>query len=180
MVSILFDPREPYKSGSLSNLNDESEIVLFKYNPTTWNVSSGVNYAQVSPIGTSDPALLFLHGNLENVNFNVLLDDNDGRRKSRSEKSYIEQEINLIRSFKIPERQQRRLLKAPPPLLFALGNDAIPCRLLSYDIQIFKIYSDGTKRQARASLSLGVITPESRKRNDVKQKGFNSVTFTRN
>lgn len=144
----------PVKRGSLSDSDNPLDYIEFQYNPTERQRSKSADYKEIQVPGLSDPIYQFVAGGSDTISFSYILDQRAAGQCLLIGDNIIESQVSWLRSKLVPERKRGVMIKAPPKLLFVLGNESAIVRLKSVQDTITSFYEDGTPRSAKVSITL--------------------------
>jgi hypothetical protein len=129
------------------------ERVPVMFNPEEYTLNKEINYAQAGVPGLSGPILQFVHGNMQTLEMELLLDTYEQHQNgSRSLNSAGEDVRTLVRKITDLMSIDPRT-HAPPVLLFTWASLSFTCVLARTSQRFLMFLPDGTPVRARLQVT---------------------------
>jgi nucleoid-associated protein YgaU len=134
-----------------NTVNGNKVPVLF--NPEEYTVSKDNNFAQVAVPGLSAPVLQFVHGNMQTLEMELLVDTYEEHKESNRTRNQSGQDVRTL------TRQITDLMNidptthAPPILLFTWASLSFTCVLARATQRFIMFLPEGTPVRARLTVT---------------------------
>jgi hypothetical protein len=151
------------------------DAVTVMFNPEEYTLSKGINYAQAAVPGLSSPLLQFVHGEMQTLEMELLVDTYEahgtGARRTPG-LSDVRVEVAKITDLMGIDADTH----APPPLLFTWGTLSFSCVLASVTQRYVMFLQDGTPVRARLQVTFNeFINP----RREAKEEPRQTATYSK-
>lgn len=153
------------KATITNSVSGESFPVLF--NPEEYTLNKDITYAQTAVPGLSGPILQFVHGNMQTLEMELLLD------------SYETHESSKVRAGDDVRELTRKITDlmsidpsthAPPLLLFTWGSLAFTCVLARANQRFIMFNSTGVPVRARLQVTFNEFTNTELEAKEIKRE----------
>lgn len=134
--------------GYMKNLSTGG-IKKFIYNPSTFETTRGMDYAEISAPGSSYPHFQYSRGGNKSIRVDLFLRDKAWQGETKSYIDFIE---GLT-----PKEDSTSKFKKPPLVLFAFGSFVEKCIVVSVGVKYEDFDSSLNPTQATVSLELVVV-----------------------
>ena len=137
----------------INTVNRDAVPVPVLFNPEEYTVNRDNNFAQVGIPGLSAPILQFVHGNMQTLEMELLVDTYEEHRESNKVLNQAGEDVrNLTR--KITDLMNiDRTTHAPPILLFTWASLSFTCVLARANQRFIMFLPDGTPVRARLQVT---------------------------
>jgi hypothetical protein len=134
-----------------NTVNGNKVPVLF--NPEEYTVSKDNNFAQVGVPGLSAPILQFVHGNMQTLEMELLVDSYEEHRESNKVLNQAGEDVRIL-TRKITDLMNiDPTTHAPPILLFTWASLSFTCVLARANQRFIMFLPDGTPVRARLQVT---------------------------
>lgn len=148
------------------------DTVAVMFNPEEYTLSKNINYAEAAVPGLRSPLLQFVHGQVQTLEMELLLDTyeahGEGPRRvaaGTDVRTLVGQVTGLMA---IDETTH-----APPPLVFTWGSLSFTCLLTRVSEQYVMFLQSGIPVRARLQVSFSEFTNPERESKEVKRQTAN-------
>jgi hypothetical protein len=140
------------------------------FNPEEYSVNKDVNFAQAAVPGLSAPLLQFVHGNMQTLEMELLLDTYEEHREGDRALNQAGEDVrNLTR--KITDLLAiEPSIHAPPPLIFTWGSLTFRCVLAKASQRFIMFRPDGIPVRARLQVTFNEFTNADFEAKEVKRE----------
>lgn len=130
-----------------------NERTPVQFNPEEYTVNQDVNFAQTAVLGLSAPIIQFVHGNMQTLEMELLVDTYEEHRDGDRVVNRAGEDVrNLTRQItKLMEIESTT--HAPPPLIFTWGSLDFTCVLARASQRFIMFKPDGTPVRARLQVT---------------------------
>jgi nucleoid-associated protein YgaU len=155
------------KAQILNQVTDEVVHVMF--NPEEYTLSRDINYAQAAVPGLRSPLLQFVHGQLQTLEMELLVDTYEAHGEGERlvpAGSDVRAEVAKVTGLMAIHGETH----APPPLVFTWGTLSFTCVLARVSERYVMFLQDGTPVRARLQVTFHEFTnPERAAREENRQ-----------
>ena len=123
------------------------------FNPEEYTISRDVSYAQAAIPGLSAPLLQFVHGNMQTLDMELLLDTYEGHREGSRTLASAGQDVRELTQQIVGLMDIDATTHAPPVLLFTWGSLTFTCVLASATQRFIMFRPDGVPVRARLQVT---------------------------
>lgn len=147
----------PLEKATITNtLTGEDVAVLF--NPEEVTLSKDNNFAQMAVPGLSSPLLQFVHGNLQTLQMELLVDTYEGHRSGSRTVSEAGQDVRSLTRRITGFLDINADTHAPPILLFTWGSVSFRCVLAKMSERLIMFLPTGIPVRARLQVTFNEFT----------------------
>jgi hypothetical protein len=129
------------------------ERIPVLFNPEEYTVSRDVNWAQAAVPGLSAPLLQFVHGGLETLDMELLVDTYEEHRDGSRTLNGAGEDVRALTGRIVDLMAIDRTTHAPPVLLFTWASLSFTCVLARATQRFLMFLPDGTPVRARLEVS---------------------------
>jgi hypothetical protein len=146
------------KRATITNCVTGDEVPVL-FNPEDYTLAKDVNYAQAAVPGRRSPILQFVHGNLQTLDMELLLDTYESGGDVRELTGRIAALMDI-----------QPATHAPPVLLFAWGSLVFRCVLARVSQRFIMFQPDGVPVRARLEVTFDEYDPVDLEAQEIKRE----------
>lgn len=164
----------PLEKARIENLVTE-EVIPVMFNPEEYTLSKGVNYAQAAIPGLKSPLLQFVHGQLQTLEMELLVDTYEAHgegERAVAAGSDVRVQVEKITGLMAIDGDTH----APPPLEFTWGTLSFTCVLATVSQRYVMFLPSGTPVRARLEVTFNEFTNPERA---AKQENLQTATYSK-
>jgi len=149
---------------------DTNESFEVMFNPEEYTVNKDNNFAQVAVPGLSSPLLQFVHGNLQTLEMELLVDTYEAHNSGNKTLNAAGQDVRTITSRIVALLDINPQTHAPPVLLFTWGSLTMRCVLVRVSQKFILFLPDSTPVRARLQVTFNEFTNADFEAKEVKRE----------
>jgi hypothetical protein len=146
------------------------------FNPEEYTIQRDVNYAQTGVAGLGGPITQFVHGNVQTLQMELLVDTYESHREGSKVLNRAGENVRNLTDKLLRLMDIEPSIHAPPVLIFAWGRLSFRCVLASANQRFVLFLSDGTPVRARLQVTFNSFTNIDLEARELKRETAN---FTR-
>ncbi len=123
------------------------------FNPEEYTINRDVSYAQAAIPGLSAPLLQFVHGNMQTLDMELLLDTYEGHREGSRTLASAGQDVRELTQQIVGLMDIDPTTHAPPVLLFTWGSLTFTCVLARVSQKFVMFLPTGIPVRARLQVT---------------------------
>ena len=124
-----------------------------QFNPEEYTLNKDVNYAQVGVPGLNSPVLQFVHGGMQTLEMELLMDTYEAHIVSGHAVNQAGDDVRkLVKKLSLLMEVESST-HAPPPALFVWGNLSFSCVLTRMSQKYILFLPDGTPVRVRLTVT---------------------------
>lgn len=159
----------PLEKATLTNTVTQQDVEVL-FNPEEYTVSRDNNFAQMAIPGLRAPLLQFVHGNMQTLQMELLVDTYEAHSSSSSRVNEAGQDVRLLTSKITGLMCINPETHAPPVVLFTWGSLSFTCVLAKVSERFILFRSDGTPVRARLQVTFNEYTNGDLEAKEVKRQ----------
>jgi hypothetical protein len=150
--------------------NDTGDKIEVLFNPEEYTLNKDNNFAQIGVPGLRSPLLQFVHGNLQTLEMELLVDTYETHKSGARTVNQGGQDVREITSkiFRLLDINPKT--HAPPLLLFSWGGLAFRCVLARVNQRFIMFRSDGAPVRARLQVTFNEFTNADVEAKEIKRE----------
>ncbi len=153
---------------------DTGEEIKVQFNPEEYTVSKDVNFAQTAVPGLSAPIIQFVHGNMQTLKMELLVDTYEEHREVSRVPNQAGEDVRNITQKITNLMDINPKTHAPPVLLFSWGeNFEFTCVLASARQRFILFRTDGTPVRARLDVTFNQFNNAELEAKEIKRETAN-------
>jgi hypothetical protein len=129
------------------------ERIPVQFNPEDYTLNRDINYAQIGVPGLSAPILQFVHGNLQTLDMELLVDTYESHREGSRTLNQAQEDVRNLTGKITRLMEIDPTTHAPPPLLFTWASLSFRCLLARMAQRFVMFMPDGTPVRARLQVT---------------------------
>lgn len=150
--------------------NDTGDKIEVLFNPEEYTLNKDNNFAQIAVPGLRSPLLQFVHGNLQTLEMELLVDTYEAHRSGSRELNQAGQDVRDITSRIFALLDINPQTHAPPLLLFSWGQLSFKCVLARVNQRFIMFRADGVPVRARLQVTFNEFTNADFEAKEVKRE----------
>ena len=155
-------------------VTDTGEEIKVQFNPEEYTVSKDVNFAQTAVPGLSAPIIQFVHGNMQTLKMELLVDSYEEHREVNRIPNQAGEDVRNITQKITNLMDINPKTHAPPILLFTWGeNFEFTCVLASASQRFILFRPDGTPVRARLDITFNQFNNAELEAKEIKRETAN-------
>ena len=147
-----------------NTVTDENIPVLF--NPEEYTLNKDMNYAQAAVPGLSSPLLQFVHGNMQTLEMELLVDSYEAHNGSNQAGDDVRTLTGRITDL----MRIDATIHAPPVLIFTWGSLSFTCVLARASQKFIMFRSDGVPVRARLTVTFNEFSNAELEAKEIKRE----------
>lgn len=160
----------PSLEKALITNSDTKDKVEVLFNPEEYTLNKDNNFAQMAVPGLSSPLLQFVHGNLQTLEMELLVDTYEAHRSGSRTLNQAGQDVRDITSRIISLLDINPKTHAPPLLVFSWGSLAFTCVLARANQRFIMFRPDGVPVRARLQVTFNEFTNADLEAKEIKRE----------
>jgi hypothetical protein len=160
----------PSLEKALITNSDTKDKVEVLFNPEEYTLNKDNNFAQIAVPGLSSPLLQFVHGNLQTLEMELLVDTYEAHRSGSRTLNQAGQDVRDITSRIISLLDINPKTHAPPLLVFSWGSLAFTCVLARANQRFIIFRPDGVPVRARLQVTFNEFTNADLEAKEIKRE----------
>jgi hypothetical protein len=140
----------------INDVTGDRVPVLF--NPEEYSVNTDVNYAQAAVPGRGAPILQFVHGNMQTLEMELLIDTYEEHRDGSRVLNQAGDDVRTLTRKITDLLTINPAIHAPPPLMFTWGSLSFFCVLAKANQRFIMFRPDGVPVRARLQVTFNEFT----------------------
>src|SRR4030095_11104786 len=144
------------KATITNNITEDEVEVLF--NPEEYTLNRDNNYAQMAVPGLQSPLLQFVHGNLQTLEMELLVDSYEAHRSGSKTLNQAGQDVRELTSRITGLLDIAPETHGPPVLVFTWGSLSFTCVLARASQRFIMFRPDGIPVRARLQVTFNEFT----------------------
>lgn len=159
----------PLEKALITN-NDTGDKIEVLFNPEEYSLSKDNNFAQVAVPGLRSPLLQFVHGNLQTLDMELLVDTYEGHKSGSKTTATAGQDVRDLTSRITSLLDINPETHAPPVLIFTWGSLSFTCVLSKVSQRFIMFRQDGVPLRARLQVTFSEFTNADLEAKEVKRE----------
>ena len=159
----------PLEKALITN-NDTGEQVEVLFNPEEYSLSKDNNFAQVAVPGLRSPLLQFVHGNLQTLDMELLVDTYESHKSGSKAINQAGQDVRDLTRRVTTLLDINPETHAPPVLIFTWGSLTLTCVLAKVNQRFVMFRPDGVPVRARLQVTFNEFTNADLEAKEVKRE----------
>lgn len=152
-------------------VTDTGEKIKVQFNPEEYTVSKDVNFAQTAVPGLSAPIIQFVHGNMQTLKMELLVDTYEEHREVSRVPNQAGEDVRNLTQKITNLMDINPKTHAPPVLLFTWGEKfEFRCVLASASQRFILFRSDGTPVRARLDVTFNQFNNAELEAKEIKRE----------
>ncbi len=147
-----------------------SDKIPVMFNPTDYTVTQGVNYAQATVPGLSQPLLQFINGNTPTLAMELFLDTNEAVKVNGKTVAAAGSDVRTLTQQVTNLMAIDSTTHAPPVLVFTWSSLSFTCVLAQAAQKFVLFLPDGTPVRARLQVSFQGYNNSTTESKEVKRQ----------
>jgi hypothetical protein len=135
------------------------EKFFVQFNPEEYTLNKDVNYAQVGIPGLNSPVLQFVHGGLQTLEMELLMDTYEVHSVGGRTLNQAGDDVRKLVQKLALLMEVDNSTHAPPPAVFSWGNLTFSCVLARMSQKYILFLPDGTPVRARLQVTFNEYKP---------------------
>jgi nucleoid-associated protein YgaU len=152
----------------VNDVTGERIPVLF--NPEEYTLNKENNYAQAAVPGLSAPLLQFVHGNLQTLEMELLVDSYEEHQAGDRKLNQAGEDVRNLTGKITNLLAIDASIHAPPPLIFSWGSLTFRCVLAKVSQRFIMFRPDGIPLRARLQVKFNEFTNADFEAKEVKRE----------
>jgi len=161
----------PEKAIITNTVTGDQVPVMF--NPDEYTIQRDVNYAQTGVRGLNGPITQFVHGNMQTLQMELLIDTYEAHSNGSKVLNRAGENVRKLTEKLIGLMDIEPTIHAPPVLIFAWGQLSFRCVLASASQRFILFLPDGTPVRARLQVTFNSFTNVDFEARQLKQETAN-------
>ena len=149
---------------------DTGENVEVLFNPEEYTVSKDNNFAQMAVPGLRSPLLQFVHGNLQTLDMELMVDSYEAHKSGGKTVNQAGQDVRDLTSKISRLLDINEETHAPPILLFTWGSLSFTCVLAKCSQKFILFRPDGIPVRAKLSVTFNEFTNADTEAKEIKRQ----------
>jgi hypothetical protein len=150
-----------------SDTGDEVEVL---FNPEEYSLNKDNNFAQMAVPGLRSPLLQFVHGNLQTLEMELLVDTYEEHKSGNKTLNQAGQDVRDLTSRITCLLDINPDTHAPPVLVFTWGSLAFTCVLARASQRFIMFRPDGVPVRARLQVTFNEFTNADQEAKETKRE----------
>ena len=168
----------PLEKALITN-SDTGQSYPVLFNPEEYTVNRDNNFAQVAVPGLQAPLLQFIHGNMQTLEMELLVDSYESHSVNGKAINAANSDVRLLTSQITSLLDINADTHAPPVLLFTWGSLSFTCVLAKAAQRFIMFRPDGVPVRARLTVAFHEFTNADLEPKEVKREtGDFTKTYT--
>lgn len=168
----------PLEKALITN-SDTGQSYPVLFNPEEYTVNRDNNFAQVAVPGLQAPLLQFIHGNMQTLEMELLIDSYESHSVNGKAINAANSDVRLLTSQITGLLDINPQTHAPPVLLFIWGSLSFTCVLAKAAQRFIMFRPDGVPVRARLTVSFHEFTNAATEPKEIKRETANyTKTYT--
>lgn len=159
----------PLEKALITN-NDTGDKIEVLFNPEEYSLSKDNNFAQVAVPGLRSPLLQFVHGNLQTLDMELLVDTYETHKSGSKTTAEAGQDVRDLTSRITGLLNINPETHAPPVLVFTWGSLSFTCVLAKASQRFIMFRQDGVPLRARLQVTFNEFTNADLEAKEVKRE----------
>ena len=170
----------PLEKALITN-TDTGENIEVLFNPQEYTVNKDNNFAQMVVPGLSSPLLQFVHGNMQTLEMELLVDTYEAHQANGKTVNTAGEDVRDLTNKITGLLDINQDTHAPPVLLFTWGSLSFTCVLARASQKFNMFRQDGVPVRARLTVTFNEFTNADTEAKEVKRQTADySKTYTVN
>jgi len=158
----------PEKAIITNTVTDDRIPVMF--NPEEYTVNRDINFAQTGVPGLGAPIIQFVHGNMQTLEMELLVDTYEAHREGSKVLNRAGENVRRLTDKLIHLMDIEPTIHAPPVLIFTWGTLTFTCVLARASQRFILFLPDGTPVRARLQVTFNRFTNVDLEAKEVKRE----------
>ncbi len=150
--------------------NDTGEKIEVLFNPEEYSLSKDNNFAQMAVPGLRSPLLQFIHGNLQSLEMELLVDTYESHKSGSKTINQAGQDVRDLTGRIVALLDINPETHAPPVLVFTWGSLTFTCVLAKVTQRFIMFRQDGVPLRARLQVTFNEFTNADLEAKEVKRE----------
>lgn len=159
----------PLEKALITN-NDTGDKIEVLFNPEEYSLSKDNNFAQVAVPGLRSPLLQFVHGNLQTLDMELLVDTYETHKSGSKTAAEAGQDVRDLTGRITGLLNINPETHAPPVLVFTWGSLSFTCVLAKASQRFIMFRQDGVPLRARLQVTFNEFTNADLEAKEVKRE----------
>lgn len=149
---------------------DTGENVEVLFNPEEYTVNKDNNFAQMAVPGLRSPLLQFVHGNLQTLEMELLVDSYETHQSGGRTVAQAGQDVRELTTKVSGLLDINQDTHAPPVLLFTWGSLSFTCVLARCSQKFIRFRPDGIPVRAKLQVTFNEFTNADTEAKEIKRQ----------
>jgi LysM repeat protein len=146
------------------------ERLAVMFNPEEYSLNRDINYAQAAVPGLSAPLLQFVHGNLQTLDMELLLDTYEAHREGSRVINQAGDDVRKLTAKITGLMNIDPTTHAPPVLLFTWGSLTFTCVLAKVSQKFIMFLPSGVPVRARLQVTFNEFSNAELEAKEIKRE----------
>ena len=146
------------------------ERLAVMFNPEEYSLNRDINYAQAAVPGLSAPLLQFVHGNLQTMDMELLLDTYEAHREGSRVINQAGDDVRKLTAQITGLMNIDPTTHAPPVLLFTWGSLTFTCVLAKVSQKFIMFLPSGVPVRARLQVTFNEFSNAELEAKEIKRE----------
>src|SRR5215471_702694 len=159
----------PLEKALITN-TDTGENIEVLFNPQEYTVNRDNNFAQMVVPGLSSPLLQFVHGNMQTLEMELLVDSYEAHKANGKAVNAANADVRALTTKITGLLDINSETHAPPVLLFTWGSLSFTCVLARASQKFIMFRQDGVPVRARLQVTFNEFTNADTEAKEIKRQ----------
>lgn len=159
----------PLEKALITNTVTQEKIPVM-FNPEEYTLSRDNNFAQMAVPGLRAPLLQFIHGNMQTLDMELLLDTYEAHEAGGRRLNGAGEDVRKLTGKVTDLMNIDATTHAPPPLVFTWASLSFTCVLAKVSQRFVMFLPDGTPVRARLQVSFHEYTNVDLEAKEIKRE----------